>query len=211
MANALRRHRRWGIVALVVIGLAQIGQGLYIHAKAKLAQVLIARAWAATHERGAPMRPWPWADTYPIARLRVPAQAVDLYVLDGDSGRSLAFGPGHMTRTSMPGRAGNAVISAHRDTHFAFLKNIKLGDELEIELPDTAVQRYRVHSTTVINQADTAITLDTREPTLTLVTCYPFDALVPRGPLRYVVTAEAIAREPALAKRDSRLGPASIY
>ena len=192
--GTLRKHQRWLILALVMIGLWQLGQGLYIHAKAHLAQALIAHAWTASRASGAPVRPWPWADTYPIARLRAPAHDVDLYVLEGDSGRSLAFGPGHMTRTALPGTAGNAVISAHRDTHFSFLKSLQAGDELEIESSDAATptRRYRASSAAVVNQHDTLITLDTRKPTLTLVTCYPFDALVPGGPLRYVVSAEAI-------------------
>jgi sortase A len=180
------------ILALGMIGLWQIGEGLYIHAKARLAQALIARAWVASREAAAPVRPWPWADTYPVARLRVPAHDIDLYVLEGDSGRSLAFGPGHMTRTALPGQAGNAVISAHRDTHFAFLKDLRAGEELQVELPVAPTRRYRVRDTAVVNQNAMAITGDTRTPTLTLVTCYPFDALVPRGPLRYVVSAEAV-------------------
>ena len=194
-AAAPRHIRRWIMLVLVMAGLWQTGEGLYIHAKARLAQALIARAWAATSAGAAPVRPWPWADTYPVARLRVPAHGIDLYVLEGDSGRSLAFGPGHMTRTSLPGQAGNAVISAHRDTHFAFLRNLRAGEELQVELPDATTRRYRVRDTAVVNQDAMAITGDTRTPTLTLVTCFPFDALLPRGPLRYVVSAEAVNEE----------------
>ena len=195
--QAPRNLQRWVVLALVVLGLALIGKGLYIHAKARLAQALIAHAWAASRDRGAPVRPWPWADTYPIARLRVPAHDIDLYVLEGDSGRSLAFGPGHMSRTALPGQAGNAVISAHRDTHFAFLKDLRIGDELEIELADASTRRYRIGEMAVVNQRDMAITEDSRVPMLTLVTCYPFDAVVPGGPLRYVVSAEAVKIEPS--------------
>jgi sortase A len=185
-----RELQRWAIVALAAIGMWQIGEGLYIHAKAKLAQVLIAHAWAVSRVSGSPVRPWPWADTYPIARLTVPAHDVDLYVLEGDSGRSLAFGPGHMTGTSLPGLAGNAVISAHRDTHFAFLRDLRAGQEINVELNSGAKSRYRVRNAVVVNQDTMAVTGDTRTSVLTLVTCYPFDAVVPRGPLRYVVYAE---------------------
>lgn len=191
---SLRKFRRWAILALVAIGLWQTGEGLYIHAKARLAQVLIARAWSASSGTGSSVRPWPWADTYPIARLRVPTRNIDLYVLEGDSGRSLAFAPGHMTRTSLPGKAGNAVISAHRDTHFAFLRHLQAGEEIQLELPNATTHRYRVRDSTVAHQDSMRVTQDTRVPTLTLVTCYPFDALVPRGPLRYVVSAEMTTR-----------------
>lgn len=187
---SLRNLQRWAILALVAIGVWQTGEGLYIHAKAKLAQVLIAHAWAASRESGSPVHPWPWADTYPIARLRVPAHDVDLYVLEGDSGRSLAFGPGHMSGTSLPGLVGNAVISAHRDTHFAFLRDLRAGQEIHVELNSGEKSRYRVRDAVIVSQDNMAVTRDTRESALTLVTCYPFDAVVPRGPLRYVVYAE---------------------
>jgi sortase A len=189
----LRRHfSRCLIAALVIIGAWQTGEGLYIFCKAKLAQEMIAHSWIASRASSAPVRPWPWADTYPIARMRVPTHGIDLYVLEGDSGRSLAFGPGHMTRTALPGDVGNAVISAHRDTHFSFLKGLRAGEEVLVESREGAVRAYRVRDLAVVDQSATAITLDTRAPTLTLVTCYPFDALIPRGPLRYVVTAEAV-------------------
>lgn len=180
------------ILLLALLGLWQLGAGLYIHAKAKLAQVLIAHAWSTSRDNAAPVPPWPWADTHPVARLRAPAHNIDLYVLAGDSGRSLAFGPGHMTRTPLPGAAGNAVISAHRDTHFSFLKDLRSGEELLVEGRDGTLRRYRVRHTAVVDQSAVSITLDTRLATLTLVTCYPFDALTPRGPLRYAVIAEAI-------------------
>ena len=128
-SSACSRSSKVLILWLALAGLWQLGEGLYIHAKAKLAQLLIARAWSASHHNTAPVPPWPWADTYPVARLTAPAHKIDLYVLAGDSGRSLAFGPGHMTRTPLPGATGNAVISAHRDTHFRFLKDLRNGEE----------------------------------------------------------------------------------
>ena len=110
---------------LASIGFWELGHGAWIHAKAWLAQLLLQRAWERTLRGEAAAKPWPWADTWPVARLRVPAHGVDLIVLSGVSGRTLAFGPGHA-------------------------------------------------------------------PALVLMTCYPFDALAPGGPLRYVVTARAV-------------------
>lgn len=205
--RAPRALQRWLVLALLLLGLSLAGQGLYIHAKARLAQALIAHAWAASRASGSPLRPWPWADTYPIARLRVPARDIDLYVLEGDSGRSLAFGPGHMSRTAMPGQAGNAVISAHRDTHFAFLKDLRVGDELLIESADASTRRYRVLDTAVVDQSEMAITDDTRETRLTLLTCYPFDALLPGGPLRYMVSAGAVKMDSASPRKAAANGP----
>ena len=191
--NNLRR-RVWcgAFVLLLAVGLWQVGEGLYIYAKARLAQQLIGHAWDRSREQGAPVRPWPWADTQPTARLGVAAHGIDLYVLEGDSGRSLAYDPGHMTRTALPGKAGNAVIAAHRDTHFSFLEQIRAGEELMVQSRDGGLRSYRVREMAVVDQTRMAITLDSRAPTLTLVTCYPFNALSPQGPLRYVVTAVAV-------------------
>ncbi len=188
-----RRSRvlAWTVAVLLVAGLALASNAMYIHAKALLAQGLLHRAWTETQATGAAVKPWPWADTSPVARLIVPAQDVDLLVLAGATGRTLAFGPGHHDGSSLPGEAGNTLLSAHRDTHFRFLQQLSIGDLLIVELPAGQRFHYRVRKTLVANQQDLSLSRLTPEPTLTLVTCYPFDAIEPGGPLRYVVVATA--------------------
>lgn len=172
-------------------GLLQFGQGVYIHAKAALAQALLERAWIQTLEGETPSRPWAWADTWPVARLRVPAHNVDQIVLDGGTGNVLAFAPGRLQGSATPGTPGRIVISGHRDTHFRFLQDIAAGDWLLLQSPQGVERRYRVVSTQVA---------DTREQNgyllypltdgLTLITCYPFGAVRPGGTLRFLVDAE---------------------
>ena len=174
---------------LLVAAVSFFGKGVWIYAKASLAQVLLRRAWARTVQGGKEVRPWPWADTWPVARLRAPAAGQDFIVLAGASGRTLAFGPGHLDGTARPGQPGNCVLSAHRDTQFAFLRKLERGDRLEIETPEGRRHVYRVFDRRVAHKRQTGILEDTPEPTLTLVTCYPFDAVAPGGPLRYVVQA----------------------
>ncbi len=188
-----QRRARWlaAIVLLACAGAACFGNGLYIFAKAELAQWLLHRAWARTQASGAPFRPWPWADIRPVARLIAPTQATDVLVLSGASGRSLAFGPGHLPGSSSPGEAGNSVIVAHRDTHFRFLQRVSVGDALVVEAQDGTRHLFRVRRHYVANFLALNIARDTPVPTLTLVTCFPFDAINPGGPLRYVVVAEA--------------------
>lgn len=191
---APRRRGRilaWLAAALIVAGAAFAGNAVYIHAKALAAQVLLHRAWASTRSTGVPAKPWPWADTVPVARLTAPRQDVDLLVLSGATGRTLAFGPGHHDGSALPGERGNAVISAHRDTHFRFLRGIAVGDALIVELPAGQRLRYRVRAIDVADARELALPRDTPEPTLTLVTCWPFDAIEANGPLRYVVVATA--------------------
>jgi len=153
---------------------------------------LLEKAWERTLAGETRVRPWPWADTWPVARLKAPRLSRDLIVLAGGGGRTLAFGPGSLDGSSAPGQPGNSVISGHRDTHFRFLQHLALGDRITIQTPNGGEQAYRVFETRVVNAATTRLSAGGVEPVLTLATCYPFDALIPGGPLRYLVTAEAL-------------------
>ena len=179
------------IILLAAFGLASFGHGAYIYAKAQVAQWLLHAAWSEARATGNAVRPWPWADTHPVARLVAPGHDADVLILAGASGRTLAFGPGHLDGSPMPGDAGNAVVTAHRDTHFRFLRAMAPGDELVIERAEGGMRHFRIRGTYVADYRELNLPRDTPVPTLTLVTCYPFDALDPGGPLRYVVVAEA--------------------
>ena len=91
------------VTLLAALGAWELGHGAWIHAKAQLAQYLLQRAWTRTLRGEPASKPWPWADTWPVARLRVPAHGVDLIVLTGVSGLTLAFGPGHAPNSAAPG------------------------------------------------------------------------------------------------------------
>lgn len=184
MRNALS----WLAAAAAVASLAA---ACAIVAKAEVGQALLAVAWARAQAGGVAPAPWPWADTRPVARLYAPAQDAEVLVLAGASGRTLAWGPGWLDGTARPGERGNAVVSAHRDTHFRFLARASIGDPLVVERPDGVRVAYRIVATRIADAADLAIPRDADVPTLTLVTCWPFDAIAPGGTLRYVVVAEA--------------------
>jgi sortase A len=188
------------IAAVAAIGLWQLAAGSYIHAKAWLAQQLIAASWTSTIEDKRVARPWPWADTWPVAKLRVPSLKIEQYVLADASGRSLAFGPGHLSGSATPGTSGNTIIAAHRDTHFKFLKDLALGSELALTTRDDREHFYRIIETRVIDSRIDHLSAEAETSMLTLVTCYPFDAIVPGGPLRYIVIAE---RQSTSTNRDS--------
>ena len=127
-------------LSLALAGLVLFGQGAYIHAKALLAQVLLERAFSETIASGREVKPWSWADTWPVARIEVKRLHASAIVLAGSSGQALAFGPGHVELTPDAGERGVAVYSAHRDTHFRFLKDIAIGDEIDITRSDEAIQ-----------------------------------------------------------------------
>src|SRR5258707_6151160 len=101
---------------LALAGFVLFGQGVYIHAKALLAQVLLERAFSETIASGREVKPWSWADTWPVTRIEVKRIHASAIVLAGSSGQALAFGPGHVELTPDAGERGVAVYSAHRDT-----------------------------------------------------------------------------------------------
>jgi sortase A len=186
------RGYRFVTGGLLITGLLCMGQAGYIHAKAQLAQLLLARAWQHTLQEGRRVKPWPWADTWPVAQLEVPRLATRLTVLAGANGASLAFAPGYVANSAAPGNPGVGIISAHRDTHFGFLRHVRRGDTLWLQDARGKRHRYRVTDTRVADSRFATITQPRSGSWLLLVTCYPFDAVRPGGPLRYVVSAEAV-------------------
>ncbi|HSN21561.1 MAG TPA: class GN sortase [Usitatibacter sp.] len=178
--------------ALALAGAIEVGAAAWIHAKGFVAQRLIAIAWRRSDGGKRPIHPWPRADLRPVARLTVPARHVELYVMDDASRRSLAFGPGLVAGTATQGSAGNTVIVAHRDTHFTFLKRLSAGDEIDLQAASGRLARYRVTETAVVDRTDTEVMEDEGRTRLTLITCYPFDALRPGTRLRYVVVAARV-------------------
>ena len=175
---------------LMGLGVWQLGHGVWIYAKAELAQYLLRRAWERTLQGEIHAKPWPWADTWPLGRLQMPKYGVDLILLAGASGRTLAFGPGHASSSALPGKRGTMILSAHRDTHFRFLARMRKSDEVFVEGPENGRYRYRVTRTDIVDARKTTIA-SSDENVLVLVTCYPFDTIIPGGPMRYIVTAES--------------------
>jgi sortase A len=178
------------VLCLLLIGIQQLGGAVLIQAKAALAPLLIEKAWAQTLNTGKQVvKPWPWADTWPVGRLRVEDLDQDLFILEGDTGNALAFGPGRALPSAKLGEKGAAVIGGHRDTHFAFLQQLQKGHVLELQLASGERREYQVSGLRIVDASQETLSAETIEEALLLVTCYPFDALQAGGPLRYVVTA----------------------
>ncbi len=177
-------------VALLSVSIGLFMSGGYIHAKAQLAQWLIASAWNESTANNVQAKPWPWADTWPIARLEVPKYNIDQYVLAGSTGESLAFGPGYVFASAAPTEQGNTIIAAHRDTHFEFLQEVQKGDVITIHNTTGKRRDYIVQDMTIVDKEDVAwLDNDFYSHQLTLVTCYPFNAIQVGGRLRYIVRA----------------------
>lgn len=155
-------------------------QGVWMFAKAQIAQQLLENAWQESLNGKNEVRPWPWADHWPVARLRWTKGDIDMLVLFGAQGASLAFAPG----MSEAGNGGK-LISAHRDTHFQFLQYLRAGDFIELQQNDGQWSKWNVEVSEIhnINQHQ----LWVGEAELVLISCYPFDKIEAGGPLRYVL------------------------
>mgnify|MGYP000147361852 CR=1 FL=1 len=186
-------------IMTVVSGVWHIASAGKIYAKAWLAESLLDNAWQKTKAGEQQVRPWPWADTWPVAELIVPRLGVREIILSGDSGRVLAFSPGFNEASALPGTHGKTLFSGHRDTHFTFLKDIKNGDVVEVLTANDRFE-YVVSEQQVVDQRNFVLEAaieahdeyELNHNSLILVTCFPFDALQPGGNGRYVVVAEEI-------------------
>lgn len=187
-------HRLYAaaLVAAAFFSFVLLLDAAWIPVKAELAQWLIERSWKQVVTGGEYTRPWPWADTRPAAVLEAPGHGIRLVVLEGNSGRNLAFGPvfGNGTADS-----GDMVISGHRDTHFRFLKNLEPGDRLKLTRKD-GTRLFEVVQTDIVDSSNTQMLIDPGLDRVSLVTCYPFDTPAAGGPLRYVVTALPVRLPP---------------
>ena len=177
-----------------------------MQAKAYFAQFLIQQAWQKTLDDQQQHKPWSWADTHPVAKLKFinvekegkATDASSLYVLAGASGRNLAFGPSQVLSSAAVNGLGNTVIAGHRDTHFSLLKGVTVGQQLTLQNAQGLEILYKVVNTQVVHESDTSVMRDVGDKQLTLVTCYPFNSAVAGGALRYIVTAVPIDKIEAI-------------
>ena len=108
-------------------------------------------------------------------------------MLAGDSGESLAFGPGHALASAMPDKEGTVMISGHRDTHFKYLQHLEAGERLILKTRST-LHYYTVNRVEIVNSGKYMLDRDTNE--LVLVTCYPFNPTISGSTERLLVYAQ---------------------
>lgn len=186
------RARTTATVALAIglIGIGLVLHGLWIPAKARVAQFLLTRAWHEAERTGVPVKAWSWADSWPVAELTLDHRR--LIVLSAGGGESLAFGPAHVAGSAMPGAPGVSIIAGHRDTHFAGLGKLKPGSWIGLSTSTGGRMAFRVSDVHVLDSSWIDVPLGVTEPVLLLTSCWPLDgsALHPRK--RYVVVAEQV-------------------
>jgi sortase A len=125
-----------------------------------------------------------------IGRIEMPSLQLSTPLLEGSDDGTLSRGAGHIEDTPFPGEAGNVGVAGHRDTVFRPLKRAKVGDELLLTTSDR-VYRYRIAKTIIVDPKDVYVLDPTEQPTLTLVTCYPFE-FIGHAPRRFIVQAQLV-------------------
>jgi len=199
----------------IVVGSVFTWQAGRIAVKAHLSQWLLQNAWERSLASGVPLQPWSKFDSYPVARLFTDKQSHESIVLAGNSGQALAFGPTMILPSSEKGVSlGNAgvdkpaipeerndhgangliAIAGHRDTHLSFLEHTSAGQQIGIETINGMKRLFTVVEKKIVDTNHEQLMIDPAQPGLLLVTCYPFNATVPGGPLRLIVYASPLER-----------------
>ena len=171
------------------------GSSMYIQAKAKVAQILLQYAWQKTLITQNQVKPWPSADFYPIAELIIPSTKTKMIVLNKSSGQALAFAPSHHEESVYPGKNGRTIVSMHRDTHGQFLKHLKKGDLITLSIKEGKELFYNVDEISIIDSSKLNLQINIPYHELILYSCYPLDAVMPGGSMRYVIQATLINKQ----------------
>ncbi len=132
----------------------------------------------------------------PLAVLAIPRIGLEVPVLQGTDDLTLNRGVGLIEGTPRPGEVGNAGIAGHRDGFFRGLKDVGVGDAIELSSL-SGFHSYVVESIRIVQPEDVSVLDPASSSVLTLVTCYPF-YFVGSAPQRYIVRAvERAAGSPA--------------
>jgi sortase A len=193
--STMKTHLKWSsIITGIIIGFMvwQFSQGNVVYAQAWLAQGLLHAAWVRTQASGRQVKPWPWANTWPLARLLIPRLNVEQIILARASQGMSAFALGHLDSSVSPGELGNSVLSVHQDTYFGFLQALRPGDILVLESLHSGRWRYQVSAIYITDKTNTLLLEPSLNRRLTFVSCYPCEH--EQDNLRYVVVAEEVER-----------------
>ena len=190
-----RRVRRFFGVALMIVGcLALLASGAVLlwsrvfqeQQALALPTIQAVERQSAARQNGATAP----AQGQLLGLIRVPRLDLSSVVIEGDDSAALLFAVGHLSDTPLPWAHGNSVLAAHRDTFFRPLKNIREGDTIHFSTADAELE-YVVRQLRIVEPTDVEVLDPTPSPTLTLITCFPFDYIGP-APKRFIVTAERV-------------------
>ena len=125
--------------------------------------------------------------TAPLAVIKIARLNIEGPIFDGTDKVTLDRGIGLVDGTAMPGEVGNMALSAHRDSFFRPLKDVVVGDRIELRTQN-GIQDFEVSEITIVDSQDISVLDPTDTAVLTLITCYPF-YYVGYAPDRFIVRA----------------------
>jgi sortase A len=191
--RASSRFFRLASYFFLAIGLCLFGYSVYVVVDAHAYQAYEQSKFEASLEKGTgspQLPPPPLVEGGVIGEIQVPRLHLKAIVVQGDSHTILRRAVGHIPETALPGTPGNVALAGHRDTFFRPLRNIRPGDAITLKTPAGDFQ-YLVESTQVVPASNVDVLNGTPVPTLTLITCFPFDYLG-AAPSRFVVRAREV-------------------
>ncbi|MGB1261472.1 MAG: class GN sortase [Cognaticolwellia sp.] len=188
--------------ALLLVGSLLCINACWLPAKAWLSQQLIHYSWqqamaiktSRLDSQGSQVviKPWPWADTFPIAELTFQRLKKNIVVLNGGDPTTLAFSAGAVAPYNQTHASKPFVVAGHRDSHFAFLADVILKDVIDLTNSRGQAKKYQVQSIDIVDASLGQLPLPADESMLVLITCYPFNGLNSNANQRYVIYAKAI-------------------
>lgn len=198
-------------IALAIVGVALLGYVgetlLESEVREAVGNHRLARAWAQgtqnASDPGVAARRPEMGDL--IGRLEIPRLEISALVAEGAAEGTLRTGIGHLPHTPLPGEPGNAGLAAHRDTHFRALRDVRIGDRIRLHSWSGETE-FEVTATHIVMPQDVSVLDPTPEPTLTLITCYPF-GYIGNAPKRFVVQAKRVL--PQTAGAPTAISPVS--
>jgi sortase A len=199
--------RRYLPAVFITIGVLLLGYVGHEYWAMYHEQAELEAQWEAQNQRAAAGPASPRIVNDGLTRVQIPKIDLDAIVVEGTTWKKLRVGPGRITTSAQPGEVGNSVITAHRDTFFRHIYELKRGDEILIRR-NGELLRFEVTGKKIVQPTDVSVLRRTREATLTLITCYPTYYIGP-APERLIVTSRLVERGPNLDLAASQSVPAA--
>ena len=192
--------RRWLPASLMLVGVLLLTYVISQYFGMYTEQRRLAQQWQEENARAAAAHMNRQAASVAVddglTRISIPKIDLDAVVVKGTSRKQLAIAPGHLKETATPGENGNSVITAHRDTFFRHIYELRKGDNIFIRRRGE-VYKFEVTGKKIVTPEDLSVLRRTKDPRLTLITCYPTYYIGP-APERLVVFSKLIERSPDL-------------
>lgn len=182
--------------SLLIAGSLLCLHASWLPVKGWLSHKLISYSWLQSIDLQQKVKPWPWADTYPIAELSFERLNKSVVVLNGGDPTTLAFSAGAVAPFNQARSAQPFVVAGHKDSHFSFLEEVLMNDIISLVDKYGHSQLYQVEAIDIVDASSDELPVLADDSSLVLITCYPFTGFSSNGVSnrneRYVITAKLL-------------------